>query len=291
MKMPDGFIPVCLSVLLAFPAVVSAQSSEKSPTPIQASVSGVTDHRSTDEASSKCTVNLTFTGDAAADAVKVLHVTLAEADDEVGRDLTDKEDDQFSEESFDSRHSSGALKAWVTLRNPSRNAATIKILQGTVELFSPTVTNGGLLTIKDVLRHPAEPLPSPELAKYGIQLMYLTKEAYAAKKKEIKAQQSAADAAAEQKLDEAFGKLFKGMPSPKNSIQMYVSDPEKLVISLKFVNGFGRPLKSRESWSADGFMTTGLNVPPPADTQLIVQLATPEAVKSYPFQVENIPLP
>jgi hypothetical protein len=134
------------------------------------------------------------------------------------------------------------------------------------------------------------------LDKYGIQLLYLTKETYEAKKREIQAQQKAGAEAAGQKLGEAFGDLFKGMfggmmSDSKDSIQLYIKDPDKRVIGLKFVDGQGKPLKTRESWSSPDFKNTGLDAPPPPDTQLIIQLATPASVKSYPFKVENIPLP
>lgn len=79
--------------------------------------------------------------------------------------------------------------------------------------------------------------------------------------------------------------------SSKNSIQMYVKDPEKRVAGLKFVDTQGKALKSRESWSSGEFRNVGLDAQPPPDTQLVLQLATPEAVKSFPFKVENIPLP
>lgn len=60
---------------------------------------------------------------------------------------------------------------------------------------------------------------------------------------------------------------------------------------MKFVDAQGKPLKSRESWSSAEFRNIGLDAPPPPDTQLVIQLATPESVKSFPFKVENIPLP
>ena len=295
MKNPYQLIPICLGIFLALPGMMNAQTSGKSPTPIQATVGDVTDNRTTGMFNSECKVELKFTGDAAADAGSVRQVRLTEASDEVGRNLIVK-DDEHSAPAFNSGRSSGALKTEVKLRNPSRNAATIKILKGEVELFNPTEANGGLLTIKNVLQHPAEPIPNPVLAKYGIQLMYLTKESYEAKKKEIEAQQKAGADAAGQKLGEAFGELFKGMFSgmmsdSKNSIQMYIKDPEKRVLDLKFVDGQGNPLKTSTSWSSADFRSTGLDAPPPADTQLIIQLATPESLKSYPFKVENIPLP
>ena len=267
--------------------------TEKSPTPIQASVGEVTDNRTTGLFNAECKLELKFTGDAAADAVKVRQVNIIEAKDELGRDLILKQDDNFTS-SFNSARSGNSVKYELRLRNPSRNATTIKLLKGEVELFSPTEANGGLLTIKNVLQHPAEAIANPELAKYGIQLMYLTKETYEAKKKELEAQQKSGTGGGQ--FGEAFSGMFSGMSggmggNSKNAIQMYVKDPKKAVISLKFADGAGKPLKNRGSWSGNDFHSTSFDAPPPPDTQLVLELATDESVKSFPFKLENIPLP
>ena len=295
MKIHFPFIRTGFALLLALPLAGLAQTTPKAPTAIQVSVGDVTDNRTTSAFNSECKVELRFTGDAAADAGTVRQVRLTEATDEVGRDLIPKEDDNNSMGGFDNGHSGGALKTEVKLRNPSRNATTIKVIKGEVELFSPTEANGGVLTITNILAHPVEPVQNPELAKYGIQVMYLTKESYEAKKKEVDAQQSAGDAAG-QKLGEAFGSLFSGMfggmmSNAKDSITLYVKDPDKRVISLKFMDAQGKALKTRQSWSSNEFRNTGFEATPPADTRLVIQLATPESLKTCPFQVENIPLP
>ena len=279
----------CLAIFLAIPIAANAQ--EKSAPPIQVNTGDVTDNRTTSAFNSECKVELKFTGDAAADAQSVRRVQLTEATDTTGRDLIPKGNDENSPRPFGFGQSSGALSTEVKLRNPSRNATAIKILKGQVELFNPTEANGGLLTIKGILQHPAEPVQNPALAKYHIQLMYLTKAAYNAKKKEIESQQNG-----DQKLGEAFGQLFKGMfggmvSDSKDSIQLYIGDPDKRIIDLKFVDGQGNPLKSNQSWSTDSFRSTSFESPPPPDAQLKIQLATPESLKTYSFQVENIALP
>ncbi|MGA2180872.1 MAG: hypothetical protein ABSH15_14995 [Verrucomicrobiota bacterium] len=281
----------CLAIFLALPSAANAQTEEKSAPQIQVNVGDVTDNRTTSAFNSECKVELKFTGDAAADAQSVRRVQLTEATDSTGRDLIPKDDGENSPRPFGFGQSGGALSTEVRLRNPSRNATAIKILKGHVELFNPTEANGGRLTIKNILQHPAEPVQNPSLAKYHIQLMYLTKAAYDAKKKEIESQQNG-----DQKLGEAFGQLFKGMfggmvSDSKDSIQLYIKDPDKRIIDLKFVDGQGNPLKSNQSWSTDDFRSTGFDTPPPPDTQLNIQLATPESLKTYSFQVENIALP
>jgi hypothetical protein len=285
------FYQTCLAIFLALPIAANAQTEEKSAPPIQVNVGDVTDNRTTGAFNSECKVELKFTGDAAADAQSVRRVQLTEAADTTDRDLIPKDNGENSPRPFGFGQSGGALSTEVKLRNPSRNATAIKILKGNVELFNPTEANGGLLTIKDILQHPAEPVQNPVLAKYNIQLIYLTKEAYDAKKKEIESQQSG-----DQKLGDAFGQLFKGMfggmvSDSKNSIQLYINDPDKRIIDLKFVDGQGNPLKSSQSWSTDSFKSTDFDSPPPPDTQLKIQLATPESLTTYSFQVENIALP
>lgn len=279
----------CLAIFLALPIAANAQ--EQSPPPIQVSVGDVTDNRSTGTFNSDCKVELKLTGDAAADAQSVRRVQLTEATDSTGRDLIPKKEDEMGSHFMHFGQSSGALSTEVKLRNPSRNATAIKMLKGQVELFNPTEANGGLLTIKGILQHPAEPVQNPALAKYNIQLMYLTKEAYDAKKKEMESQQNG-----DQKLGAAFGELFKGMfggmvSDSKNSIQLYIKDPDKRIIDLKFADSQGNPLKNNQSWSTDDFKSTSFETPPPPDTQLKIQLATPESLKTYSFQVENIALP
>jgi hypothetical protein len=281
----------CLAILLALPVTAIAQTEQKPAPPIQVNVGDVTDNRSTGTFNSECKVELKFTGDAAADAQSVRRVQLTEATDTTGRDLIPKDDGEHSSHSFGFGQSGGALSTEVQLRNPSRNATAIKIMKGQAELFNPTAANGGLLTVTNILQHPAEPVKYPALAKYNIQLIYLTKEAYDAKKKEIESQQNGG-----QKLGEAFGQLFTGMFSgmvsdSKNSIQLYVKDPDKRIIDLKFVDGQGNPLKSSQSWSSDDFRSTDFDSPPPPDTRVNIQLATPESLKTFSFQAENIALP
>jgi len=283
------FQQICLTVFLALPAAIYAQAS--SPAAIQASAGDVTDNRTTGTFNSECKVELKFTGDAVSDAQSVRRVQLTEAVDTTGRNLILKDDDENGTQFNNDRQSHVMLSAEVKLRNPSRNATAIKILKGQVELFNPTEANGGIVTIKNILQHPAEAVQNPELEKYHIQLMYLTKEAYEAKKKEVESKQDS-----NQALGEAFGQLFKGMfggmlSDAKNSIQLYIEDPDKRVIHLKFSDGHGNPLKSNQSWSSGDFKSTGFESPAPPDTQLKIQLATPASLTTYSFQLENVALP
>ncbi|HWX19465.1 MAG TPA: hypothetical protein VN578_06115 [Candidatus Binatia bacterium] len=282
---------VLLAIVFATPLL--AQTPPKQPVPVRVSVGDVTDNRTTGSFNSECKLELKFTGDAATDAVSVRKVRLKKAVDELGRDLArDDASDPFGSSGFGQR--SGGLKTELRLRNPSRNATVIKLLSGEVELFNPTQANGSILTIKDILKHPAEPVPNSSLKKYGIELLYLTKESYEAKKKQIEEQQKSQPGA---QIGDVFGDLFKGMfggmmsVDKNNSLKLYVKDPEKRVVEVEFQDAAGKPLKRVSTWSSGELRQIELSSPPPADTQLTVHLATPEALQTFPFAIENIPLP
>jgi hypothetical protein len=289
MLLPVGWAIAVSGLFVA----LQAQNTAKQPVAIRASVGEVTDNRTTGSFNSECKVELKFTGDAAADASSVRQVHVTRAVDELGRDLTLKEDANPFGMSGSGRRT-GALKADLKLRNPSRNATVIKLVEGEVELFNPSPANGGILVIKDILRHPAEPVQNPTLKKYGIELMYLTKESYEAKKKQIEQQQKDAAGGA---IGEAFGDLFKGMfggmmsSDSKNNAKLYVKDPDKRVVEVEFQDAGGKALKRSSSWSSGEMRSQDFDAPPPADTQLRIYLATPEATQTFPFKVENIPLP
>ena len=282
-----------LGAALALAISVHAQDAVKRPVAIKASVGDVTDNRSTGSFNSECKMELKFMGDAAADASSVRKVRVTKALDELGRDLTRTEDsDSFG--SMGSNKRGTTLKADVRLLNPSRNATVIKLIEGEVEFFNPTSANGGVLIIKDFLKHPAEPVQNATLKKHGIELIYLTKESYEAKKKQLEAQKNDEPGA---KLGEAFGDLFKGMfggmmsSGSKNAVMFYVKDPDKRVIEIEIQDTAGKALKRGSSWTSQEMRQIELNSPAPADAQLLIHLATPEAVETFSFKVENIPLP
>jgi hypothetical protein len=259
---------------------------------INTSVGDVSDNRSTGSFGSECKLELKFTGDAANDAAVVRHVRVKKAIDELGRDLS-RSDDRESFHSFNSGQKDGVLKTELRLRNPSRNSSTIKLVDGEVELFSPTMANGGVLIIKDILKHPAEPVQNEALKKYKVEVVYLTKESYEAKKKQIQEQQKSDP---DGKLGEAFGDLFKGMfggmaSDSKNGVKLYVKDPEKRVVDVEFQDASGNALKTGSIWWMGDLRQTEFKSAPPPDTQLLIRLATPEALRTFAFKVENVPLP
>jgi hypothetical protein len=299
--MKTNLLPVALFSLLALPCTVPAQPAANSPTPVNVSVGDITDTRTTGMFNSECKLTLKFTGDAAADAMSVRQVRLKQAVDDLGRDLVPKQDAdslRSSMSAFGSGPKGVALSTELVLRNPSRHSAVIKLIEGDVEFFSPTAANGGVLVIKDILKHPAETVQNDTLKKYGVELTYLTKESYEAKKKQMQAQPgSNAGDAMSQGLGDMFSSMFSSMfsgmmsSSSANTALLYVKDPGNHVIDMEYQDASGKALKRRNSWSSNGMRSQDFAQPPPPDTQLLVYLATPEAIQTVPFKIENVPLP
>ncbi|HZQ47812.1 MAG TPA: hypothetical protein VFC07_12410 [Verrucomicrobiae bacterium] len=286
-------IPI-ICVWAAASLTLQAQDAGKQPIAVRATVGEITDNRTTGSFNSECKIDLKFTGDAAMDASSVRRVRVTKAVDELGRDLVPKEKENSFGGSSSFGRRSGTLQGELKLRNPSRNAAVIKLIEGEVELFNPTPANGGILVIKDILKHPAEPVENPTLKKYGIELIYLTKASYEAKKKQVEEQQKSGAGGA---IGDAFGDLFKGMfggmmsSDSKNNLKLYVKDRDKRVIDVEYQDADGKPLKRGSSWTSNEMRSQDFDAPPPADTQLMIHLATPEAIQSIPFKLENVPLP
>src|SRR5882672_7395657 len=176
---------LCLWTVIApaFAIALHAQNAPKQPVTVKASVGDVTDNRTTGMFNSECKLELKFTGDAATDAATVRQVRVKTAVDELGRDLTRTDASDSFGSGFGQK--SGALKTELRLRNPSRNATVIELVEGEVEFFNPTPANGGIVTIADIPNQPAGPVQNLALKKYGNEPMDPTKESYEAKKKQL----------------------------------------------------------------------------------------------------------
>jgi hypothetical protein len=72
---------------------------------------------------------------------------------------------------------------------------------------------------------------------------------------------------------------------------MLVKDPGTKIIKLELQDASGKHLQSGSRARFDDFQEVGFEGVPPTDSQLVVWLATPESIKTCPFEFHNIPLP
>lgn len=283
--------PLLLCLTLALSTHVLLAQPQK--TEVFASAGDITDKRTSGTFPGNCTIDIKFSGDTAATASSVREVRITKAIDETGRDLKTDEKEHFSGFSDMNQNGQTVLKKEVTLKNPSRNAHLIKLIEGEASFFSPTEANGGKTIIKDALAHPGEPLDNKVLKQLKIQITYHTKESLEAAKQKQNAAASAGNKIGES-FAQAFGSMFSGFggsSDEKGAIDLQITDPDKRFVKVEFLDASGTPLKSQGAMSYGDFHHYGLKSAPSTNLQMVLYLATPEASVTVPFKLENIPLP
>lgn len=282
--------PALLALCLA--SCLGAAENTPAAPDFRAAVSEVTETRSTGNQNSSCRLEFSFTGDVASDALCVRSIQLTKAVDGNGRNLLlPTPSNHYSNLDLDRR--TLVLKGNTSVRNPSRNTATIKELSGKVELFSPSDTNGGLVTLADALKTPGANLANDSLKASKIEVSYLTKDTFAAKKKELEEQQAKNIPAGMSGMANAFRSIFSGfIPSDaKNSVCLLILDPEKRVLEVALTDADGKALQRRGRNTMGSIWQLNYDEAPPSDARLVLYVASPEALKTYTFTVENVALP
>jgi hypothetical protein len=170
-------------------------------------------------------------------------------------------------------------KTVVNLRNPSRQSTALAILEGEITLFTPTEANGGVVRVMR-LAPPGELLKNDALEQAGIQFVYFTRTAFETNRLLVGAE-----------AKEMFNQAFQ--LNGADATCLVLRDPKKLVVDFELQDRDAKRIVAGtffggfNGWDRALF----LKGPPPDGAQLLVRVATPESIKSYPFKLENIPLP
>lgn len=263
---------------------------------VEITLGDVTDTRTTGELFSGCEVEIKVMGDAVANSLGIRAVRVHSALDDTGQSLL-KEDSEMPSFFDRSTQDKNTLREKITLKNPSRSAKSIKLLEGELELFQPTIENGGMVVIDNFMLEPSEPIESESLDRWNIQITYLTKESYEAKKKEFEETYKGNLERAREKIGGVFAEMFEdvfeeNLSDEKNTLQFFIKDPKNRIVDLGFTDSLGNPIKA---WSRSSIGELRIysfkDQTPSSDTRLVVYLATPESIKVVPFKLENIPLP
>jgi hypothetical protein len=133
--------PLVIRMFVAFCAlsVVAASVRAENSTPtLRANVDQVDDDRTTTGSRTSCRLTLTLLGDATTDFTGWLRIRLLKATDDLDRDLVPKSNSTYD------RYASAFLRVpsmpnlplhgSVRLKNPSRRAETIKLIEAVAEL-------------------------------------------------------------------------------------------------------------------------------------------------------------
>lgn len=290
--------PVILAgAWFALAALLPAQTAPRPASPLRFNITNVSDSRSTNM--STCSLDLNIFGDAADDAMSVIRVRVTKALDELDRDLTMTDNSSTSFGFLESGRRTQALRTQLRLRSPSRNSGTIKLVEGEIDLFSPTIANGGKITLPRISSQTSAPVQHPAFQKLGIEVVFLTREAYDAR---VQQMQTSQNGTALDQFGAGFAELFRGLMSspmggdPKNTAYIYIKDAGNRVVSCDLADSQSSAIRTRSRSSRGGVVTgmlqqINLEAPLPEDAQLNVYLSVPEAVKTFPLKLENVALP
>lgn len=294
-----------LPVVLVVAGAVGARAADATnPPAITAEASSVREIRGAD---GRCYVSLKFAGDTLTNYSSVLGVRPTVAVDDAGTNLCPT--NPAASEGWSTGGNVGfmPLRGWhqerpsrtrfggVTLRATRRSAHVIKELRGELELYAPTIANGGVVVVDDFRAQPGAVINSPALARLGVHLTYHTKESFEAATKQAGETGAKEIWIAQKQRDESA--LFPGMlgspeQSPQNYVVLKVSDPEKRLAGFGFCAADGLFIPVGNSSSVNDLLAYTF-VPPtlPARLSLYVYVAAPGAVTRVPFQIDDIPLP
>lgn len=286
------------------PVLCAEHDAPTSPEGMRSEVFTISENR---QPGGRCYVHLKFTGNMLTNFIGISRVRILRAVDDVGTDLlANLGADQvgwgngggFSRAGvrgwYDER-SLQARYAGVVLGLTSRSARSIQELAGEVELYSPTLQNGGVVVVEDFRAQPGVLFQNPALQKLEVGLAYLTKEAYESSRAPV-APASTQGRPLITPQDLAADGLFPGIlghpnSTPRNYVVLRIDDPQQRVTSFAFRGPDGRLLPIKQQKSAQGMRGFYFDAQVPERVALYVYLDVPEAIEKSPFKVEDIPLP
>ena len=271
-------------------------------------VGDVKDSRTTGTFFAGMEVELKIVGDVLADA-KGMRLSVEVAVDDLGRNLVGEKTESGEFKEVDSSGKTSA-SAKVELKNPVRQATTIRELSGSIELFTPRKDPDSTVTVNNLNRNLGVPIASPALKAAGIEVVMWNKDQFEARKKAEEEKLKKEMAAKSKKegegedlgeslasgLQKLFGGLFSSFSQmEENSVAFQIADPQSRLVGMEFEDRLGKPI------SNNGRMTIGggkekttiyefrEKLPETARVKLLV--LTPKATIKVPFKIADVPLP
>jgi hypothetical protein len=175
------------------------------------------------------------------------------------------------------QHAPAPVRAQSTLfLGAPPNVTGLKSLEGEVEVFTPTAENGGTLVLSNWLTYRGKPLPLPAAAA-------ATKVHFAGPV-DFGEQETA--------LRSTAGIVSQGgvITNPTNSLRFEIENPEAYFVRLEFRDPDGGAIQPVKTLRSGNIVVYNFREAPGTDWQLVVYLATPEAMRTFPFRAENVPV-
>lgn len=248
-------------------------------------------------------LKLTPTGNGL-DRVVAARAIVKKAHDDKGTDILGKADPpDFQTRDYDS----GTLT--VQLRNPARNAKSIAF-SGNLELFVPAKDPNSTVKIARALSKLDAPLSAKALKAEKLNIRLLSPEKYAAEREKNKIddakiaevrERAKAEGVSEKEVEamielaKALQELGGGEMTPGAIILSGKEKDLDRIIKIRVLKSDGTevsiPSRSSTTSGDDTIMVLDPAEPPPADATLELTLLTKKSTMSFPFDVQDAPLP
>jgi hypothetical protein len=153
----------------------------------------------------------------------------------------------------------------------------LKSLEGEVEVFTPRAENGGMLVLSNLLAFSGKALPLPAAAAAVTKIHFAGLIDFG--------EQEAA-------LRSTAGIISQGGPvtNPTNSLRFEIENPEAYFVRLEIRDPDGGAIHPVKTLRSGDIVVYNFREAPGADWQVAVYLATPEAMRIFPFRAENVPV-
>ena len=242
--------------------------------------------------SNNCKIELKVAGDEVRKYKSLRLEKITNATDDQGLNL-------FKESSWGNKYNNIEIDGVVEveLQKASRKAQTIKNLEGSIILYSPTVANKGEIRIKDFKNKTTTNLLP---ASYPLKLVYLTKqsmEKYKADMQKKKEEDIKKLPEATRKLAESLMGLFDGLSEFGDENREIVflregkeTDFEKLV-DIYFLDENGEKVERNGYFSSGNLITYPFSKDIQNNWTMVLNIETDQAIKRIPFKLSNIILP
>jgi hypothetical protein len=243
----------------------------------------VDDHRTTGEFFSNLTIKISAADSSLDKAVSMRFIPKVAVDD-LGNNLIEQEETPDFKEITSWNYKDNKAQIEVKLKNPAREAKTVKELKGVLEVYNPSNDPGAVAVIENFKSLTGKKINSQILEKQKVEIALITEE-------QAKEGTNPLESAMGEALSEMMGGFF-GMGDAVDTVMFTKKDPDKKVIELKVFDKKGNEIE-RGGWmsSDDTYFTYNYNTKVPADAQMKIYLKTDKALNQIPIELSNVQLP
>lgn len=183
----------------------------------------------------------------------------------------------------------------IELKNPGRDAKTLKEVRGEIELFMPSRDANSMVAIPKFQSQAGKSFAQKGLKANGVEISLISRAQWDAERKkrsEVKREEAKKEGFEGEDLDSQVSYFLDMLFTPdEGDILLKVKDPNKRIQEFSYVEASGeaKRVMSREEEGMVVLSTWGAK--PEPDTSLRISMKTEKNLVRYPFVVTDVSLP